>query len=80
MLKMKIFHFVGSLMLYVRLFVVMGGAWIMEGVSFVISPENNNNFFRFFDIWNTLQGPIIFISFIMKRRVWTLIIKRSVKL
>lgn len=72
---MLLVTFVGSFLLYVRLFVVMGATWIMEGVSFVISPENNIHFFRIFDIWNALQGPIIFVSFIMKRRVWNFIVK-----
>lgn len=65
-------------MLFVRLFIVMGAAWIMEGLSFVISPENDIRFFTIFDFFNALQGPIIFLSFIMKRRVLLLMMKRSV--
>lgn len=67
-----------SLTLYVRLFIITGVTWIMEGVSFLISPENNDWFFRVFDVWNALQGLVIFISYIMKRRVIILIQKRQV--
>lgn len=69
---------INSLSLYVRLFVITGVTWIMEGLSFLISPENNDWIFRFFDIWNALQGLIIFISYIMKRRVLILLQKRQV--
>lgn len=67
-----------SLMIFVRLFIIMGASWFFEGISFLISPDNNTQFFTIFDIWNCLQGPIIFVSFIMRRRVLLLITKRSV--
>lgn len=66
-------------MLFVRLFIMMGVSWAFEGISFLISPENDNRLFTIFDIWNALQGPIIFLSFIMKRRVLLLITKRFSK-
>lgn len=75
---MVICFVIDSLMLYVRLFVITGVTWFMEGLSFLISPENNDCFFRMFDIWNALQGLIIFLSYTMKRRVLILIRKRQV--
>lgn len=67
-----------SLKIFVRLFIVMGVAWIFEGLSFLIDNDNDSHFFTIFDAWNALQGPIIFFSFIMRRRVLFLIKKRSV--
>lgn len=56
----------------------MGISWVFEGISFLISPDNDTQLFAVFDVWNCLQGPIIFVSFIMRRRVLLLISKRSV--
>lgn len=67
-----------SLMIFVRLFIIMGISWVFEGISFLISPDNDTQFFTIFDIWNCLQGPVIFLSFIIRRRVLLLIAKRSV--
>lgn len=70
------FLFGYSFTLYLRLFIVMGVTWSMEGVSFLISPESN--FFLLTDICNTIQGVLIFVLFVMKRRVLRLIKKRFV--
>lgn len=65
-----------SFTLYLRLFIVMGVTWSMEGISFLISPESD--FFLLTDICNTIQGLLIFVLFVMKRRVLRLIKKRFV--
>lgn len=70
------FMFGYSFTLYLRLFIVMGVTWSMEGVSFLISPESN--FFLLTDTCNTIQGVLIFVLFVMKKRVLRLIKKRFV--
>lgn len=65
-----------SFTMYLRLFIVMGVTWSMEGISFLISPEND--LFLLTDICNTSQGVLIFVLFVMKRRVLRLIKKRFV--
>lgn len=65
-----------SFTLYLRLFIVMGVTWSMEGISFLISK--NSDFFLLTDICNTIQGVLIFVLFVMKRRVLRLIKKRFV--
>lgn len=67
-----------SSILFMRLFVIMGISWIMEGISFFISTDDKNCYFLIFDIWNTIQGVPLFILFIMKRRTWNLINSRFV--
>lgn len=54
----------------------MGVTWSMEIISFLISPQSN--FFLLTDICNTIQGVLIFVLFVMKRRVMRLIKKRFV--
>lgn len=69
-------HFFLSFTLYLRLFIVMGVSWSMEIVSFLISAQSN--VFLLTDICNTIQGVLIFVLFVLKRRVLRLIKKRFV--
>lgn len=68
--------FIFSFTLYLRLFIVMGVTWSMEAISFFISAESD--FFLLTDICNTIQGVLIFVLFVMKRRIFRLIKKRFV--
>lgn len=61
-------------MLFVRLLVVMGVFWILEATSMLIS----NKWQTYLDIFNGLQGVVIFVLFILKPNVLTLIKQRSV--
>lgn len=69
-----------SFMMFMRLFIVMGIAWIMEAISFVVSPtpDSNDYKFIFFNMCNTLQGIPLFTLFVLKPRIWKLIKKRFV--
>ncbi|XP_031622142.1 G-protein coupled receptor Mth2-like [Contarinia nasturtii] len=70
----KFNHDKDNFTLYLRLFIVMGVTWSMEGISFLISE--NSDFFLLTDICNTIQGVLIFVLFVLKRRVVRLIKKR----
>lgn len=65
-----------SFVLFLRLFIVMGVVWIMESISFLV--DSKNVYFFFFDMWNCLQGVLIFAFMVCKRRVFELIKKRLV--
>jgi len=65
----------------VKLFIVMGMSWIWEVVSFFLTkylPDKDwhHVFFYTTDIFNCLQGILIFILFIMKSRVYQALRKR----
>lgn len=79
LLKLKwIFVFVlllRSYIMYLRLALMMGGTWLMEAISFV-SPDST--FFMITDILNAVLGVIIFVLFVLNRRVMHLIKKRFV--
>ncbi|XP_063825756.1 G-protein coupled receptor Mth2-like isoform X1 [Ostrinia nubilalis] len=62
------------LLLYVKLFAVMGINWILEVIS-AIYPQANN-VWRITDAYNVLIGVIIFIIFVCKRKIFHLIKKR----
>lgn len=64
-----------SFLLYLRLFIMMGVTLIMESLTFT-DPDGIVTLI--FDIWNSLQGVLVFISFIPRRRVFRLIKKRLV--
>ncbi|XP_055318309.1 G-protein coupled receptor Mth2-like isoform X2 [Sitodiplosis mosellana] len=70
----KFNHDKDNFTLYLRLFIVMGVTWSMEGLSFLISKESY--FFLLTDICNAIQGVLIFVLFVLKRRVLRLIKKR----
>lgn len=59
--------------LYLRLFIVMGATWTMESISWIFE---NSVLFYITDILNCLQGFIIFILFVWKPKVKTLIQRR----
>lgn len=64
-----------------RLFIIMGISWIMEAITYLATDANNkdlNFFVLIIDVWNFLQGLVVFILFVMKRRVLNLIKKRFV--
>lgn len=63
-----------SFILFLRLFIVMGVVWIMESISFLVDSKNIH--FFFFDMWNCLQGVLIFAFMVCKRRVFELMKKR----
>lgn len=48
----------------------------MEGISYFLSPESP--YFMLTDMWNCAQGVMIFVLFVLKRRVLRLIKKRFV--
>lgn len=56
----------------------MGVTWSMEAVSWMIAPESK--FFYLTDICNTIQGVVIFVLFVLKKRVLRLMRKRFVKM
>ncbi|KAL0838630.1 hypothetical protein ABMA28_016713 [Loxostege sticticalis] len=62
------------LLLYVKLFAVMGINWILEVIS-AIYPQANS-VWRITDAYNVLIGVIIFIIFVCKRKIFHLIKKR----
>ncbi|XP_046681532.1 G-protein coupled receptor Mth2-like [Homalodisca vitripennis] len=53
--------------LYLKLFIVMGINWVMELVSFAVGGPKSLWFVT--DLGNTLQGLLIFIIFVCKRRI-----------
>lgn len=60
----------------------MGISWIMEAITYLATDANNkdlNFFVIIIDVWNFLQGLVVFILFVIKRRVLNLIKKRFVK-
>lgn len=59
--------------LYLRLFIVMGVTWIMESVSFLFKTPY---IFYVTDILNCLQGFLIFVFFVWKKKVRKLIVRR----
>lgn len=65
----------------VKLFVVMGMSWICEVVSFFLRKyldhvHWNQVFFYTSDVFNCLQGLLIFILFVLKTRVYQALRKR----
>jgi len=58
----------------VKLFIVMGMSWIWEVVSYMgtmyLRKERDYVFFYITDVFNCLQGVLIFILFVLNRRVY----------
>lgn len=51
-----------------KLFIVMGASWLMEIISTVVqTPEE---LFYVSDAFNILQGVMVFIIFVCKKKVW----------
>lgn len=60
--------------LYIRLFIVMGVAWIAEVLSFALELEDHYSYVT--DILNSLNGFFIFFLFVWKPKIRELIVKR----
>lgn len=54
----------------------MGVTWSMEVISWVIDYKGMRMEFYLTDIFNTIQGIIIFVLFVMKPKVKKLLLKR----
>lgn len=57
--------------LYLKLFIVMGINWVMELVSYAVGGPKYIWYLT--DIGNTLQGILIFVIFVCKRRILRLL-------
>ncbi|XP_061397128.1 G-protein coupled receptor Mth2-like [Musca vetustissima] len=63
--------------LFLRLFLVMGVTWSLEIISYFVGPESKwAKIFYAADICNAVQGFLIFMLFVMKRKVKMLITNR----
>lgn len=63
----------------IKLFIVMGISWICEVVSFFLKRYNlewQDTIFYFSDVFNCLQGLLIFILFVLKSRVYLALRRR----
>lgn len=60
-----------------RLFIVTGVTWIAQAIWFL---ANNDAIFSLMDILNCAQGLLIFVLFVLKRRVLRLIKKKFVRI
>lgn len=65
-----------SVQVYLGLFVIAGVAWILEIVSFLLTP--GNAIYLITDIWNCAQGLLIFTLLVMRRSIFQLIKERFV--
>lgn len=69
-----------KLIMNVKLFIVMGISWTMEVVSFFLTRFTNlkwqEQLFYATDVFNCLQGLLIFILFVLKVRVYTALQRR----
>ncbi|XP_047503334.1 probable G-protein coupled receptor Mth-like 3 isoform X8 [Pieris napi] len=62
------------LLLYVKLFIVMGINWVLEVIS-ALYPKANS-IWKFTDAYNVLVGLIIFILFVCKKKIFRLLKNR----
>ncbi|XP_059216230.1 G-protein coupled receptor Mth2 isoform X2 [Stomoxys calcitrans] len=63
--------------LFLRLFLVMGVTWSLEIISYFVGPDSSwAKIFYAADICNAVQGFLIFMLFVMKRKVKQLITNR----
>lgn len=56
-----------SYSLFLRLFIIMGVAWLTEPISWAFAPDSN--YFMVTDVINQSQGFLIFILFVLKPEV-----------
>lgn len=63
-------------MLYLKLFIVMGVNWLAEIISWAMETEKNGYLFYVTDFGNSLQGVLIFLIFVCKKRVLRLLNKK----
>jgi len=67
--------------LYLRLFLGMGVIWYFELLSFATSSENGSEEWSYFtDCLNMLQGVWVFITFVCKRNVLKVVMRRTDRL
>lgn len=63
--------------LFLRLFLIMGVTWLSELVSFFVGSDKNwSKIFYISDLANAMQGFLIFMLFVMKKKVKHLITNR----
>lgn len=60
--------------IFLRLFIIMGVTWCMEPISWMISPDHWS--FYLTDACNCIQGVLIFLLFVMKRKIYRLLRQR----
>lgn len=65
-------------MLYLKLFIVMGVNWLTEIISWALGSDGSDGSFLWCmtDIGNSLQGVLIFLIFVCKKRVLKLLNKK----
>lgn len=63
------------LKLYVKLFIMMGITWSMEIISWLFEDVPSYTWY-FSDLANSLQGLIIFITFVWRDKIKTRLLKR----
>ncbi|XP_020808711.1 G-protein coupled receptor Mth2 isoform X2 [Drosophila serrata] len=63
--------------LFLRLFLIMGVTWLSELISFFVGADKNwSKIFYISDLANAMQGFLIFMLFVMKKKVKHLITNR----
>ncbi|XP_026815187.1 G-protein coupled receptor Mth2-like [Rhopalosiphum maidis] len=63
-------------MLYLKLFIVMGVNWLAEIISWATGSDGSEFVWYVTDIGNSLQGVLIFLIFVCKKRVLNLLSKK----
>lgn len=63
-------------MLYLKLFIVMGVNWLAEIISWASGSDGSEFLWYVTDIGNSLQGVLIFLIFVCKKRVLNLLNKK----
>ncbi|XP_060842363.1 G-protein coupled receptor Mth2-like isoform X2 [Rhopalosiphum padi] len=63
-------------MLYLKLFIVMGVNWLAEIISWATDSDGSEYVWYVTDIGNSLQGVLIFLIFVCKKRVLNLLNKK----
>lgn len=63
-------------MLYLKLFIVMGVNWSAEIISWAVDSKTSESLWYVTDIGNALQGVLIFLIFVCKKRVLVLLNKK----
>lgn len=63
-------------MLYLKLFIVMGVNWLAEIISWASGSNGSELVWYVTDIGNSLQGVLIFLIFVCKKRVLNLLNKK----
>ncbi|XP_001951628.2 G-protein coupled receptor Mth2 [Acyrthosiphon pisum] len=64
-------------MLYLKLFIVMGVTWLAEIISWASGSNGSEKYWYVTDIGNSLQGVLIFLIFVCKKRVFKFIKQKT---